>query len=125
MTGWFFGDKEEIIIRFRNATTPRSPGGANKQSISILKMVKLGNFSETQMIVWDSLGLSGTILGSHGTIEDPLGPFGTLKFKSWMGWDFEDKGEIIIKFRNATTPRSPDGANKQSIPKNGTTWEFF
>ena len=41
------------------------------------------------------------------------------------GWDFEDKGEIIIKFRNATTPRSPDGANKLSIPKNGTTWEFF
>ena len=29
-----------------------------------------------------------------------------------MGWDFEDKGEIIIKFRNATIPRSPGGANK-------------
>ena len=29
-----------------------------------------------------------------------------------MGWDFEDQGEIIIKFRNATTPRSPGGANK-------------
>ena len=28
--GWVFGDKEEIMIRFRNATTPRSPGGANK-----------------------------------------------------------------------------------------------
>ena len=42
-------------------------------------MVKLGNFSETWMIVWDSLGLSGAIWGSTGTIEDPLGPFGTLK----------------------------------------------
>ena len=30
--GWVFGDKEEIIIRFRNATTPRSPGGANKHT---------------------------------------------------------------------------------------------
>ena len=27
--GWVFGDKEEIIIRFRNATAPRSSGGAN------------------------------------------------------------------------------------------------
>ena len=39
------------------------------------KLVEIGNFSET----WISLGLSGTIRGSIGTIENPLGPFGTVK----------------------------------------------
>ena len=30
-------------------------------------------------------------------MEDPLEPFGTLKLNFWLGWDFEDKKEYIIK----------------------------
>ena len=61
-------------------------------------MVKLGTFSKTWMIVWDSLGLSGTVRDCLGPIEDPLEPFGTLKLSFRLGWDFEDKREIMIRF---------------------------
>ena len=48
--------------------------------------------------MWDSLGLSGTIRGFIGTMEDPLEPSGTLKLNFRLGWDFEDKKEYIINF---------------------------
>ena len=51
-------------------------------------MVKLGNFSENRMMVWDCLG----------PFEDPLGPFGTLNTICRLDEIFQDKEEVIRIF---------------------------
>ena len=48
------------------------------------------------MLVFQPVGFSNMLEAPEFTHRTPV-------------WS---KGEIIIKFRNATTPRSPDGANK-------------
>ena len=79
------------------------------------KIVKVEIFLELGWVsgnVWDCLGLSGTVwdcLGLCGTVWDRLEPWNLYL---GIGWDFEDKEEVMRNFWNATPPRAPGGANK-------------